>query len=477
MTNLVALLESAGLKRGIRALQLGRASPNTQRQLDPLLGAYSSDVTRIELQVPDGQAAAGVQHGDPFNMQLPDGIGLCVVTLALSRQPDVFEELISDHVAPIMQPGGVVIVQFCRDASEAALGALKASNESRTALQSFMRDQFGSATLRDPSPLLNRFSRDAVYEFVGWAPRTGQPNEPLVWLALRRRAPGQGTRAFPRTDRANRYPLRQLRSLVEELKNANVEFLPVDAFADRIARAPGSSFAHLKLDLHRQIHRPLEVGRVLSEEGVRALVLMMPRHPFNEAFFDQPHTWDILRAMRDGGHEVGLHLDVFHLIRAFGDLYKGMEAAVNDFRKQGFEVRAATLHGDTRKHVVERGMVREDFFEEDAPRSVWDGKPPEGEAMLADHVRRYSYRALAEKFGITYLAEEWFRTNGVLADGVPMTYLTDNNRALEVRNLRDAPARIVAPDQFRIEPEFARTLADRLRGQPFLALFHPQWFW
>jgi hypothetical protein len=371
-----------------------------------------------------------------------------------------------------------VLVQFCRDASDAALTAMKASPDSRQALQQFMRDQFGALTLRDPSPLMNRFAQDAAYEFVDWASRAGQPDEPLVWLALRRRATGQGKRGFARSDRPNRYPLRQLQPLIKELRAAGVDFVPVDAFADRIVSpSDDSPIAHLKLDLHRQIHRPLEVARVLTEERVPALVLMMPRHPFNEAFFDAPHTWNILSAIRDGGHEIGLHLDVFHLIRAFGDLYKGVEAAVGDFRRHGFNVRAATLHGDTRKHVVERRLVREDFFEEDAARSVWDGKPPEGEARLVDHVRRYSYRTLAEKYGIRYLAEEWFRKDGALTGDVPLTYMTDNNRALEVRNLRSEPTRLVASEQFRIEPDFARALAGRLRAQQFLALFHPQWFW
>jgi hypothetical protein len=478
--NLAALLETLLPKRGVRVVQLGRGSAGVQKQLAPLFAAYGAEIVTIEDGAPEAGSAA--QYGDPFNIALPGGVGLCVVTLSLARIPDVFEELINDQLATVVEEGGVVLAMFCRDASDAGLDALRITQpHTRAALRDFVRDQFGRERIDDPEILRKRFAKDGVYEFMGWASRTGRPvaGEPLVWVALCRRDAERTEQAFTRTDRADRFPLRDLRTFVETLRGANVPLLPIDAFAQRLKAPDDSGFGLIKLDLHRQIRRPLEVARLLTRQNVPGLFLMMPLHPFNEAFFDAPHTWDILRAIADGGHEIGLHLDVFHLIRAHGDLYEGVGTAVEDFHKHGFAIRAATLHGDTRKHILERGLVREDFFEEDAALSKWDGQPPEGEAELVNHIRRYSYRELAARCGIKYLVEERFRHNGVLVSDAPLTYVTDNNRSLEARNLPASAGttRLVAPQPFRIDERFARSVAGAVRTQPFLALFHPQWFW
>jgi hypothetical protein len=465
---LSALLETAGVRRGVRVLLLGRMSANARRQLDPVLAAHAASVIAID-------------DGDPFNAPLPGGIGLCVVTLPVARMPDVFEELIYDQLADVLAARGILLIQFSRDASDAALDALKVSHpQTRMVLQEFSHAHFGTLTLNEPSPLIRRFANDGAYEFFGWASRSQRPatGEPVVWLVLRRKADAGQARGFERTDRSDRYPLRHVQALMRELIGAGISLVSVDRFAQD-GVAAGKPCGLLKFDLHRQIHRPIEVAHMLTDAHVSALFLMMPRHPFNEAFFDEASTWHTLDAIRGGGHEIGLHLDVFHLIRAFGDLYAGTEAAVADFRKRGFDIRAATLHGDTRRHIVERGMVREDFFEEDAARSAWDGRPPLGEETLADHVRRYSYRTLAERCGIRYLAEERFRMDGRLVREKPLVYLSDNSRSIAVRNIPagEGTTSLTAPRPFRIEAEFSRNVARTLSVHPFLALLHPQWIW
>ena len=52
-----------------------------------------------------------------------------------------------------------------------------------------------------------------------------------------------------------------------------------------------------------------------------------------------PKVWHELAAM---GHEIGLHLDPFHMIREYGDLYKGTADALADMRSRGLTIRAAT---------------------------------------------------------------------------------------------------------------------------------------
>ncbi len=278
----------------------------------------------------------------------------------------------------------------------------------------------------------------------------------------------------------------ELRAFLAALKAGGIAFLPVDRFAERYAayyatdpragRPPGEPFGMIKLDIHRNIERPLELARMLAELGIPALFLMMPRHPFTEAYYDKPRTWDILREIRGLGHEIGLHPDLFHLIRVHGDLYKGLGAALDDVRKRGFEIRTATVHGDTRAHIKACRLQANDFFTEEFRRSKWNGRAPEGEEYLADHVRKYSHKTIARDLGIEYFAEVNFVRRGEIVNDESMLYLSDNKRALELRNIPGRAENYSAPVQFRIAPEFTRDAAAILKERPFLALFHPQWY-
>jgi hypothetical protein len=284
---------------------------------------------------------------------------------------------------------------------------------------------------------------------------------------------------------SNGFLREDLRQFLVALKGSGIAFLPVDKFARRYKRftmrkkqkPPKRPFGILKFDIHNDIVRPLEIARMLSEIGAPGLFLMMPRHPLNEGFYDKESTWETLREIQSLGHEVGLHADLFDLIANHGDLYKGLKASVEDMRARGLIIRAATVHGDTRRHIKAVGMQGNDFFKEGFRRSRWNGNPPAGQEFYAEHMRRYSHRKIAKECGLEYFAEVRFLRRGRLISKEQMLYLSDNHRALEIRNI---PGRrkndLTCEKEFGVTPQFTAAAIEALKMRPFLTLLHPQWY-
>lgn len=288
---------------------------------------------------------------------------------------------------------------------------------------------------------------------------------------------------------ADQFTQNDFRAFVAALKNAGIAFHLIDTFVDhygayytanpKAADRADAKFAHLKFDIHGDISRPVEMARILNELDVRGMFLVMHRHALNDSWYGTPRMWDALKQIRGFGHEIGLHADPFHLITTHNDLYEGVEAALGDFTKQGFEIRAMTLHGDSRPHIKARKLQANDFFADGFRKSKWDGLPPEGQEQLAEHVRRYKHKKLYRKCGIEYVADGNLVRNGELIVSAPIMYLSDNHRCLRIGNIehRIVQGRVLeSPDTFAITPEFTAEAIKVLVRRPFLALFHPQWY-
>ena len=276
-------------------------------------------------------------------------------------------------------------------------------------------------------------------------------------------------------------------AFIRALKDAGIAFLPIDAFVAQYqtyfaaGRRPDADakFGHLKFDIHGDIARPVEMARLLNKTGAPGLFLIMHRHALNDSWYGTERMWDALREIRDLGHEIGLHADPFHLITTHGDLYAGLEAALDEFAKHGFAMRALTLHGDSRAHIKARKLQANDFFVDGFRKSKWDGRPPEGQESLAEHVRQYKHRKLYRKLGIEYVADVNLVHKGELIVDSPMMYLSDNQRKLRIGHVEAkavADRTVEAPELFTITPEFTSIATRALVRRPFLALFHPQWF-
>ena len=465
------LIDGARVPRDARVLVIGKASQAAKNQIDLALENHKGPRLTAEDDGVEGEHF----FGDPLVFPLPRDIGICFVTVALSRYPDAFEELLHGILKDAVRPGGLVALQLCRDTTDAAFDKLKTHENVRTILRDFLTHQFG-AEIVSADQVAAKFANDGAFEYLGLASRTNRPaeEEPIVWVVLRRRSEGGDANPFARSARADRFPQADLSSLIARLKDNSISFLPIDRFADRLRGAPGG-FGLLKLDIHRGIHRVQEVGRLLKSQDVHGLFLMMHRHALNADYYDAPVTWEILRELSANGHEVGLHLDPFHMIREYGDLNKGVEVALADMRGRGLNIRAATLHGDTAVHLRARKLFAHDFFAEMKFRSTWDGEPPSSEPVFAEHVGRYSFKSLAQDHGLHWFAEANFVADGEVLSSQPLAYLSDNRKTVALLN---TPGGDISDDvPFRISSAFADKAASALKTQPFLALFHPQWMW
>jgi len=153
------------------------------------------------------------------------------------------------------------------------------------------------------------------------------------------------------------------------------------------------------------------------------------------------------------GHEVGLHLDPFDLIRKHGDLDKGLTAALADLRGRGLTIRAATLHGDTSAHIRARNLFAHDFFMETQFRSTWDGQPPEGEPGVRGTCRALFLRRSRARPWAALFRRSQFVADGAVLAAQPLAYLSDNRRTIALLNV--AGGEIVDTAPFRISEAFA----------------------
>jgi hypothetical protein len=283
--------------------------------------------------------------------------------------------------------------------------------------------------------------------------------------------------------RAPEFSHQELVGLFSALREAGIETETVKRFSRRLAKPEGGrlkeGYGLLRFDVHGNIERPLRVAEALAALGMHGVFLTMHRHPVNAAIYDESATWDALKKIAELGHEVGLHFDPFYLIRAHGDLYAGLAAALGEFANRGFDIQSTSVHGDTRTHIKACGLQANDFFAEGFRRTRWNGEPPQGEEFLVDHVQRYSQVKIANEHGLRFFVEPNFSHMGQLVSEEGPAYLSDNRRQLRINNL--APDQVpggylAAPEALRISPEFAREAAAVLKTRPFLALIHPQWY-
>ena len=293
-------------------------------------------------------------------------------------------------------------------------------------------------------------------------------------------------RNFARRQLRGEFQLAELVVFLAAVRDAGIETLPIDQFAERFAhydgrrrRQPDARYGLFKFDLHYNIERALRIGEAMHGLGQHGLFLMMHPNPLNKSIYKKRATWDVLARLRALGHEIGLHLDPFHLIRTYKNLYDGIAAAVADFKKRGFPVRAATLHGHSVAHIKSTRLQANDFFSEGLRRTRWSGQAPKGEEYLVGHMGRYSQVKIARDFGIHYFVETYLAQDGKRVNAKLPVYLSDNRSTFHINRLpskRWARGELDSTEAFRLEPEFAREAAAAIATRPFIALLHPQWY-
>jgi hypothetical protein len=396
---------------------------------------------------------------------------LCVVCPASSQLPDVFEEWLEGPIARALKPDGLVILPL------PTVDAISA--ESPESRDDPVRAPVEQLSAMERPSLIDAFENSPTFKLLD---REEAGPDQLTWLRLSKRdiPPAKAKRTFSRSARPDRFPMADFATFVRRLRMAEIRVLRTAQFAERFANfapeaAPAEGYGVLKFDIHRGIKRAEQMAQLLSNASLPGLFLMMHRHDANASFYEHPETWSILRSLEKMGHEVGLHIDPFDLLRRHGDLLTGVTAAANEFRERGLSIETATLHGDTSAAIRTRKLRAMDFFEDGRHLSTWDGIPPAGDEQLAEHLGRYSLRDLQARSGIRYLAETTFGNAGSMIRPIVPLYISDNTRFLRTSGGRGQRVRSDRP--FRISYVLARRIAVQMKRRPFLALFHPQWFW
>jgi len=162
MADLDTLLETAKIDADVRALVIGRAGQAAKNQIDLALENHrgrASPPTTTRRKATNSPAIHSCSICRRYRHLL--------VTLALSRIPDAFEELLHDILKDAMRPGGVVALQFWRDASDAAFDRLKTHANVRVILHDFLKHQFG-AEIVGADRIAEKFARDGAFEFLEW---------------------------------------------------------------------------------------------------------------------------------------------------------------------------------------------------------------------------------------------------------------------------------------------------------------------
>ena len=319
--------------------------------------------------------------------------------------------------------------------------------------------------------------------------RNGPSKDGKASAATTAKSAANTARSLLRRLSPEQFTQRDFARLVAAVIDAGIALLPIDEFCSRYedyfgaqddwAPSADAMFGHFKFDIHGDIKRPVELAQILKDRNAHGLFLIMHRHPLNETWYGTPGMWDALKKIRDLGHEIGLHMDPFHLITKYGDMFEGLEASLADMAANRFNIRTITLHGDSRAHIKAHKLQDNDFFSDEFRQSKWDGVAPEGDEMLADHVHQYKHKRLFKRFGIKFVADVNLVRRGKLLTRGAMMYLSDNQRRIRIGNIDtkiESSGILAAPDLFAIPQAFADEAVSVLKQRPFLALFHPQWY-
>lgn len=449
---------------------------STARQF--LIEEHRASATILASSVAIASALSGLAKGnvriavaDFETAPIAEDHDLCIACPAPDQIADAYEGWLEGPIARALKPGGVAIIPW----PAAELSSAGTVDDRDAPLRTFRAHHF---TAERPS-LADAFARSSLFELEG-SEDLGKEAE--VWLRLIRRASplSKAEPAFTRSAREDRFPMADFATFARRLRRSDIKVVRTAEFAERFATyvpdaEQAEGYGVLKFDIHRGIKRAEEMARILANASLPGLFLMMHRHDANASFFDHPETWSILRSIEKMGHEVGLHIDPFDLVRRHGDLLAGVAAAANELREKGLSVESATLHGDTRATIRARKLRALDFFEDGKHVSAWDGIAPVGDEQLVEHFGLYSLHELQARSGIRYLAETTFGNAGTMIRPFVPLYISDNTRVLRTSGGRKQRVRGDRP--FRISYVLARRIAGQMRQRPFLALFHPQWYW
>lgn len=230
-----------------------------------------------------------------------------------------------------------------------------------------------------------------------------------------------------------------------------------------IADATARRVHYMKHDIHHDLENTYRMAVAEAKAGIVTTYFMMPLDPLNEAWFEQPETWDTLRAIRDLGHEMALHVCGFTLIEQYGDLGIGLTESLNRFRREGFEITTANTHGHS-SYSKKFSYDPMNFYVELARPTAAD------DPFWMSHYAKYSLL----DFGIRVWADTslWIAGHGWWKTDY---FVSDNSSAINAGAI-DAPDWEVKGKPFDLSPAHRAAVAAKISQGSCLYLIHPQSF-
>ncbi len=144
----------------------------------------------------------------------------------------------------------------------------------------------------------------------------------------------------------------RLFDLLRAMVDAGARIAPIGAVDDRVERGEAALF--LKHDVHGL---DLDALVVLAEREAAAgwhgtYLFMAPDHPLTLPHYGFERQARAMCAVRDAGHEVGLHIDPYFLMHHWRESLAGVLARTLDrFAQAGIRPTVGNMHGNSRhKH-------------------------------------------------------------------------------------------------------------------------------
>ena len=296
---------------------------------------------------------------------------------------------------------------------------------------------------------------------------------------------------------------------LEALCGAGVPVRPVSQ-VDALA-AESTPAVMLKHDVHGVDPDDLvKFARREASLGIRATFLFMPPgHPVTVSSYDLDTQCTMMREILAIGHEVGLHLDPYHLVQDEPDLLEdSLRSVLNRFAERGIEMTVGTTHGNTQdpNRDIDGYETAMDFFSETARHDDFPtlSRVPESSAALIREHRTslaesgfYVWADLpvwssASGFTATnYLTDKWLEKRSTFR-----MHVFEETRGAYYRTERQPPgglnrppggqqvavssagARQLAPGvhELPIDAEVFINLLDHSGALPLLFLAHPQFY-
>ena len=180
--------------------------------------------------------------------------------------------------------------------------------------------------------------------------------------------------------------------------------------------------------------------------------------------------WRGLKRIVEMGHELALHLDLHQLVMRYGDLSTGVRETIEIFRKEGFAIQTANIHGNTglrRLYGSPKALIRR----MDNDVEPLKHKFPMIGSDFRKHYASLSLETLALDHGIlNWIDSGFFRAGrnlkvaGNCTDNSGSQHYGMNGRNL----LKTAP--------YSIDSKFTEKLAEYCRETTSIFLLHPQFY-